>query len=1174
MHPSSISIIIPAHNSAATLAETLASLLKQTTLHWEAIIVDDGSVDETEAIAKQFAVQDSRIHVLSQPNQGVSAARNAGAQIAQAPWLLFLDSDDWVAPDYITLMTAKIESDSSLDVVHCGWVRVAPDGTLVGEKNSPNLPDLFPIVARYCPFAIHACVVKQTVFTQAGGFDTSLMTCEDWDLWQRIARQGARFGGIPEILAYYRMRPKSLSGDGTQFFKDGLRVLRQGCTPDPRITNPQPNYQAGLSADNLSNLEFYWASWPAGLVLGLGRDASPLLSLLHGPAPGLDPHCVAANLFESTPLPSCSHPAAWWQLWEVVCPLLQKFLNALEELSKASGLAQRVARILERMVLEQAIDAPWPLQVGKTYGVLLEITQPIVNIVPPEGFERLYGVVTMAGRRLGTIELPICDGVVSELVLKDSIADQYYWSILGYYYNQTIYRQQNLQESQDVADWQAHHNQVGWATFLQDLWDRPAWGEEAFYNAAYSDPAPTLKVESDQLTIEVSDFLSDVSTASDALTVLATVGGIAIGQFTIPTHKGCVSAQSLRATLTLEGGLELCRSVVREACIGQPIVPRMTLRQRLALAAKHRLHHQSALSIALSERFEELSHTLILRHRHQLSGSSGSRWATLPSQAAEAILTMAQATRETIAQQPNSPNSINRVMYAADSFIVDKPHDQLRPDLNSNRWNNSNQPPSVQTEFNNRDYFETLFATQPDPWKYTTNYEQVKYEQTLSLLPKHEIQRALELACAEGHFTEQLAPHVQSLIATDISQIAVERTAQRCSEFPHIQFRQLDMAADPLPDSLQLIVCSEVLYYIGGWENLRNFAKRVVNALEPGGYFLTAHAHLVVDEPDRTGYNWDHPFGAKGISDTFMAIGHFKLVNEIHTPLYRIQLFQKKKRSWLPWSQSSPSVVKLPQPTAPPEAAIHQVLWQGGTPQKTEAQSIVTDRLPILMYHRVAPEGAAAINRWRVTPEAFEAQLSYLRDAGYYTVPLETWQRAIITKNPLPGRAILLTFDDGYLDFLTYAYPLLQAYGFSATVFLVADHVGQSNQWDNIYGEDIPLMTWAQIRQLQAQGIEFGSHSASHRPLTSLTVEEIVKEGLRSRTILTQELGTPVQTIAYPYGDVDPVVQHLIGACGYTIGLSCRPGQSSFQDSLLSLPRIEVEGSNNLQEFVKKLSKN
>jgi peptidoglycan/xylan/chitin deacetylase (PgdA/CDA1 family) len=362
---------------------------------------------------------------------------------------------------------------------------------------------------------------------------------------------------------------------------------------------------------------------------------------------------------------------------------------------------------------------------------------------------------------------------------------------------------------------------------------------------------------------------------------------------------------------------------------------------------------------------------------------------------------------------------------------------------------------------------------------------------------------------------------------------------------------------------------------MGDRDDLQAIAHKIADAITPGGHLLMAHAHAVVDEPDRTGFDWDVPFGAKTISDTFALVPSLCLAKEIWTPLYRIQLFQNKTNEELGELISQPQVTKFnKQPTAlEPEVESH-VLWHGGEPvQYALSGPILTYKLPILMYHQVAPTGASKLNRWRLTPDAFEEQLRYLRDAGYYSVSVDTWHHAIQNKKALPGQAILLTFDDGFLDFFTYAHPLLKQYGFSALVFLVADQVGHSNNWDTAYGEELPLMNWNHIRQLQAEGIQLGSHSATHRPLTSLSVAEIVKEGVRSRTILTQELGKPVQTIAYPYGDVDPVVQHLIGACGYTTGLSCRSGHSSFQDSPLLLPRIEVEGSTSLQEFVKKLSK-
>ena len=286
-----------------------------------------------------------------------------------------------------------------------------------------------------------------------------------------------------------------------------------------------------------------------------------------------------------------------------------------------------------------------------------------------------------------------------------------------------------------------------------------------------------------------------------------------------------------------------------------------------------------------------------------------------------------------------------------------------------------------------------------------------------------------------------------------------------------------------------------------------------------------------------------------------------------------IQLFQREPRWHLPWQQLTPQVIQMEQPTPPPPMVAADVLWSGGQPKRLGAElAVVTERLPILMYHRIAPTGSPEMNRWRVTPQAFEEQLCYLRDSGFYSVTLEDWRKAMASRRPLTGRAVLITFDDGYLDFLTYAWPLLKQYGFSATVFLVADKVGQSNSWDRLYSEELPLLDWQQIRQLQAEGVEFGSHSASHHPLTSLTVAEVVREGARSRSILEQQLGFPIRSFAYPHGDFDPVVEHLIGACGYVFGLSCRSGRVRFEDRLLALPRVEVMGTDSLQEFVGKLT--
>lgn len=220
----------------------------------------------------------------------------------------------------------------------------------------------------------------------------------------------------------------------------------------------------------------------------------------------------------------------------------------------------------------------------------------------------------------------------------------------------------------------------------------------------------------------------------------------------------------------------------------------------------------------------------------------------------------------------------------------------------------------------------------------------------------------------------------------------------------------------------------------------------------------------------------------------------------------------------------------------------------------------VTQKLPILSYRRISPEGLDA-----VTPQIFEQQLHNLKNLGYYSASWENWRSAKLAKTPLPGKAILMTFDGGYLDFFQYAWPLLKRFDFTATVFLVAESIGKTNSWEQAEVEEVQLMGWPEILQLRDAGIEFGSMSATHQPLTALSPTEIVREGAKSRAILERGLEKSVKCFAYPYGDFDAIVAHLIGASGYTFGVSYQLNFSSFDDALLSLPRIQVTPENALK---------
>jgi SAM-dependent methyltransferase len=191
-----------------------------------------------------------------------------------------------------------------------------------------------------------------------------------------------------------------------------------------------------------------------------------------------------------------------------------------------------------------------------------------------------------------------------------------------------------------------------------------------------------------------------------------------------------------------------------------------------------------------------------------------------------------------------------------------------------------------------RFYFEARFASRDDPWGLASDFEQTKYARTISLLDGKRYRRALELGCAEGRFTELLAPLVDSLVAADISRVALDRAAERCSRVGDVSFVRLDLVDDDLPGTFDLIVCSELLYYVGDKDVLVAVARKLADALEPGGILLSAHSNVLVDDPARPGYDWSLPFGAKEIAEALVATEPLRLVMEFAQPEYCIVLLR------------------------------------------------------------------------------------------------------------------------------------------------------------------------------------------------------------------------------------------------------------------------------------------
>ncbi|MBY5363140.1 glycosyltransferase [Rhizobium leguminosarum] len=457
------------------------------------------------------------------------------------------------------------------------------------------------------------------------------------------------------------------------------------------------------------------------------------------------------------------------------------------------------------------------------------------------------------------------------------------------------------------------------------------------------------------------------------------------------------------------------------------------------------------------------------------------------------------------------------------------------------------------------EYWEHIFE-RPDPWNYVSVYEQVKYAQTLSLIPQG-IDKALELACAEGIFTEKLAQKVGRLTATDISQRAIDRAAARCSDQRNVELSVLDFVKSELPSDQDLIICSEVLYYMKDEQMLAAVCRKMAAALKPGGYLVTAHAHIRRDEANRTGFDWGNPFGVGTIKQVLAEQAGLALEQTIDTELYAIHRFRKGTVAD-PVLRNEPYGMPLDA-----DVAKHIIWGPAGVERETAWTSEVTTSIPILMYHRIAEEGPAALRRFRTSPEHFRKQMQFLRRQGYYTVTAQTLGSLLRSGRPIQGRPVMLTFDDAYLDFRTNAVPILAENDFSADVFVVTDKVGGRSDWDTAYGEPAALMSWQDIQELHRKGIGFGSHLGSHTPASAMGNETLLTEAMLSRDALESRLGGSVESIALPYGATDFRVPDILAFAGYAIGFTTQPAKATFSDKLLALPRLEVRGDRPLEAF-------
>jgi peptidoglycan/xylan/chitin deacetylase (PgdA/CDA1 family) len=237
------------------------------------------------------------------------------------------------------------------------------------------------------------------------------------------------------------------------------------------------------------------------------------------------------------------------------------------------------------------------------------------------------------------------------------------------------------------------------------------------------------------------------------------------------------------------------------------------------------------------------------------------------------------------------------------------------------------------------------------------------------------------------------------------------------------------------------------------------------------------------------------------------------------------------------------------EPIAPPDAPLAAV-----PPAVSGAFSAAPPGerryIPILMYHyvRYVDAGVDPLGyNLSVTPEQFDAQLGWLRAAGYEAVRMDAVAACVRGVGPCPARGVALTFDDGYMDAYTDALPILQRHGYTATFYIVSGFVGQPG-----------YMGWDEIRALRNAGMEIGAHSVSHPDLTSLGLEDLRLQVGESGAAIASALGQPVQSFCYPAGRFSPTVAAVVAEAGFSSATTTNPDGP--QGDPFALPRLRISG--------------
>jgi len=207
----------------------------------------------------------------------------------------------------------------------------------------------------------------------------------------------------------------------------------------------------------------------------------------------------------------------------------------------------------------------------------------------------------------------------------------------------------------------------------------------------------------------------------------------------------------------------------------------------------------------------------------------------------------------------------------------------------------------------------------------------------------------------------------------------------------------------------------------------------------------------------------------------------------------------------------------------------------------------------ILMYHSVSAD-ANPENRLAVSTKIFERQMRFLKEHHYNVVTLEVLAGLIKEKKKVPRNTVAITFDDGYKNNYTEAFPILKKYNLVANIFIIVNEVGRPQN---------DRLTWSQIQEMQNSGIfTIGSHALGPEPLINIKDEGIVKEQVfESKKALEEKLGRKINVFSYPEGKLNPKIRQMVIDAGYKAAVATNPGKKFPNDDVFALKRLRISAN-------------